>query len=263
LPERLEIHLRSCKADRPLKKRAGESKVDNVMPLQRSALGELNEQKVSKRSQKSSQPKQMQRQNQKPQPSANNEDSPASDRLAKRRSKTTMGSFREGTQDSTDMKGEEKPIQRRKKSVHFPANHVIPIDDSSYENSSDEEYKHQKDFMDRKLSDTSSDDLRQAAKKMTPQKYLKASSKKYISGAGAPKRDAGKEQVDAPKEKWRLEREAFVKAMRISRKINKLENDPNLDSNEMENQIKTLSNQIPNQHGDKEMKECPHCQRRF
>ena len=43
--------------------------------------------------------------------------------------------------------------------MHFPENHVIPIDDSSWENSSDE-YENKKAFVDRKLSDSSSDDLR-------------------------------------------------------------------------------------------------------
>lgn len=44
--------------------------------------------------------------------------------------------------------------------MHFPENHVIPIDDSSYENSSDEDNFQKKQFIDRKLSDSSSDDLR-------------------------------------------------------------------------------------------------------
>ena len=47
LPERLEIHLRSCKADRPLKKRGGEPKVGNLTQLQKSSSnGETSDQKV-------------------------------------------------------------------------------------------------------------------------------------------------------------------------------------------------------------------------
>lgn len=47
LPERLEIHLRSCKADRPLKKRGVEPKGANLMPLQRSgANAETTDKKI-------------------------------------------------------------------------------------------------------------------------------------------------------------------------------------------------------------------------
>jgi hypothetical protein len=111
--------------------------------------------------------------------------------------------------------------------VHFPENHVIPIDDSSYENSSDE-FENKKAFVDRKLSDSSSDDLRQPAKKSSPQKFLK---KKLISSSANKKEPLRKD--GSPKESaWRQEREAFVTAMRISRKIKEIEDDENLDFNE-------------------------------
>lgn len=74
LPERLAIHLRSCKADRPLKKRitshgehqGGKTKQsEHPLPRQRQGYEQLEEPQASgagltstvKRSQKSSQPK--------------------------------------------------------------------------------------------------------------------------------------------------------------------------------------------------------------
>lgn len=45
--------------------------------------------------------------------------------------------------------------------------------------------------------------------------------------------------------KWRQEREAFIKAMKISKRIEKLEKDPNVDEEEMEAQISNLQDQIP------------------
>jgi hypothetical protein len=41
--------------------------------------------------------------------------------------------------------------------------------------------------------------------------------------------------------KWKLEREAFIKAMRISRQIDKLEKDPNINSGELEDKISNLT----------------------
>ena len=64
--------------------------------------------------------------------------------------------------------------------MHFPENYVQPIDDSSYENSS-EEMETKNRFVDRKLSDTSSDDLRMA-RKPAKHEYLKATSKRYNVG---------------------------------------------------------------------------------
>lgn len=62
--------------------------------------------------------------------------------------------------------------------------------------------------------------------------------------------------------KWKLEREAFVKAMQVSKKIQKLENDPSKDSLENQKKIQELSDTIPSQN-NMNMKECPYCFRKF
>ena len=125
---------------------------------------------------------------------------------------------------------EEKPIQRRKKSVHFPANYVQPIDDSSYENSSSENIESKNRFVDRKLSDTSSEDLRVAAKKQGKKHgFLKATSQRYGVVQGGKKEAVADKKGEGG---WRQERAAFVAAMRISRKIKQVENDPNLGDQE-------------------------------
>lgn len=127
-----------------------------------------------------------------------------------------------------EAKPEEKPIQRRKKSVHFPANYVQPIDDSSCENSSSDDPKNR--FVDRKLSDTSSEDLRLAGKKQEKKhSFLKATSQKYGVVQGAKKEPTADKKGEGG---WRQERAAFVAAMRISRKIKQVENDPNLGDQE-------------------------------
>ena len=51
--------------------------------------------------------------------------------------------------------------------------------------------------------------------------------------------------------------------MRISRQIDKLEKDPTIDSNELENKISNLTSQIPSQVDQSQKKECPHCGRSF
>ena len=90
-----------------------------------------------------------------------------------------------------------------------------PIDDSSYENSS-EEMETKNRFVNKKLSDSSSDDLR-IARRPAKHEYLKASSKRLNAGPFSGKKEAS---VDKKGESgWRQEREAFVAAMRISRKI--------------------------------------------
>jgi hypothetical protein len=85
------------------------------------------------------------------------------------------------------------PIKKRKKSVHFPENHVIPIDDSSYDNSSDaSEEKHHFGYEGpAHVADNSSDSSdtyiiqKEVAKKTskTPQKFL-LSSKSKRKGSG-------------------------------------------------------------------------------
>ena len=49
----------------------------------------------------------------------------------------------------------------------------------------------------------------------------------------------------------------------ISRKIEKLEKDPHADQDELRQKIQGLSDQIPSQNNEDDMKECQHCHRRF
>ena len=113
--------------------------------------------------------------------------------------------------------------------MHFPANYVQPIDDSSYENSSSSNDPKNR-FVDRKLSDTSSEDLRVAGKKQDKKHgFLKATSQKYGVKQGGKKEATAEKKGEGG---WRQERAAFVAAMRISRKIKQVENDPNLGDQE-------------------------------
>lgn len=82
-----------------------------------------------------------------------------------------------------------------------------------------------------------------ARKNKTPQKFL-LSTKSKRKAEGETK-DTQDEQTNKAVPKWKLEREAFIKAMRIGKQIDKLEKDPTLNSNELENKISNLTNQIP------------------
>ena len=83
--------------------------------------------------------------------------------------------------------------------------------------------------MDRKLSDSSSDDLRVLDKKPVKHEYLKATSKRYGVSNSKDKNQLSDKKGEGG---WRQERAAFVAAMRISRKIKQVENDPCLDDEE-------------------------------
>ena len=83
--------------------------------------------------------------------------------------------------------------------------------------------------MDRKLSDSSSDDLRVLGKKPVKHEYLKATSKRYGVSNSKDKNQLSDKKGEGG---WRQERAAFVAAMRISRKIKQVENDPYLDDEE-------------------------------
>ena len=81
-----------------------------------------------------------------------------------------------------------------------------------------------------------------AKKNKTPQKCLLSTKSKRKA---AETKEPQGEQTNKSVPKWKLEREAFIKAMRIGKEIDKLEKDPTLDSNELENKISNLTNQIP------------------
>ena len=96
--------------------------------------------------------------------------------MHKRRSKTTMGTSRNDVTE--EQKHDEKPIQkRRKKSVHFPENYVQPIDDTSYENSSEEEDSKRR-YVDARMSSSerSSEDLRIPGGKRKQEIMMKGST---------------------------------------------------------------------------------------
>lgn len=71
-------------------------------------------------------------------------------------------------------------------------------------------------------------------------------------------------QNENEKPKWKEEREKFIQAVRIGKQINNLEKNPELKNNvQMQMQIKQLASKIPNQLNDSNMKQCPHCMRKF
>lgn len=78
-------------------------------------------------------------------------------------------------------------------------------------------------------------------KNKTPQKFLLSGKNKRKSIGDLQNSEEQTKSVP----KWKLEREAFIKAMRISRQIDKLEKDPTINSNDLENKILDLHNQIP------------------
>jgi rubrerythrin len=70
--------------------------------------------------------------------------------------------------------------------------------------------------------------------------------------------------VEEGEKSWRREREAFVKAMRVSKEMGRLEKEEKLGSSEeLRAKIKALQSQIPSQTDSNKMKECPHCKRSF
>jgi hypothetical protein len=83
-----------------------------------------------------------------------------------------------------------------------------------------------------------------AKKNKTPQKFLLSTKSKRKTGEI---KDSSEEQTSSSKTvpKWKLEREAFIAAMRIGKQIDQLENDPTINKNDLENKISNLTSQIP------------------
>ena len=127
------------------------------------------------------------------------------------------------------MQDSPQPIRKRKKSVHFPENHVIPIDDSSYENSSDESQEQQKHNFGYggpiHVADNSSDssdtyiiNKQDVAKKnKTPQKFLLSTKSKRKAGGEVKESEEQTNKGDKAVPKWKAEREAFIMAMRVGK----------------------------------------------
>ena len=184
LPERLEIHLRSCKAERPLKKRMD----------------------ASKRGQMSGQPKQMQYEQTKKSIIL----SPRQNHQERIRPKTTMGRA---------PVGEPKTVHKRKKSVHFPDNPVVPIDDSSYEASD-------------------------ASDKFSPFQQVVGTPTRKNSKTPQKTRPSMQDEKpsDQKNSKWRQERDAFIKAMRVSKKIDQIEKDGTIGEADAREKISVLQN---------------------